>query len=500
MSTLNFFGINTKRGPKHAFALIIMMVMTPTWAAAQEQSSVREQIFSEIEKSIQEAMEQHTNLYSPKNFDQAMQFYKDAERRFERGGNLNDIRQRLTGAINYLAKADEATKLAVVAFAELTAARNASIKANASEFSKENWDKGEQTFREAAERLEDGNAKEAKKKSGEAEKFYRAAELAAIKSKFLLPAWELLEEAKRIDVKDHAPLTLQRATSLAERAEALLNQNRYDTDEALQIAQEAKYEAEHAIYLAKTIMLLKKNKDFETMLLETEAPLTRVAAELEMRPDFSKGMEGPTNRIVQSINTLVQRIRNDHTMIEQKSKEIKTLEQQVSSMQERLGSASETEKELQETLERLRREEEKMSRIAKMFTSKEAIVLRSGSNIIIRLYGLTFPVGKSTIEPQYFEILSKVKKSFDEFEKATITIEGHTDSRGSDDLNLRLSIDRASAVAQYFTAIDSRLVGRIQSEGFGESKPIASNETDEGRARNRRIDVVISPSQLVSDF
>ncbi|MHC4149068.1 MAG: OmpA family protein, partial [Planctomycetota bacterium] len=124
---------------------------------------------------------------------------------------------------------------------------------------------------------------------------------------------------------------------------------------------------------------------------------------------------------------------------------------------------------------------------------EEAIVLRSGSNIIIRLYGVTFPVGRSTIEPQYFELLSRVMRAFDEFPDAQIIIEGHTDSRGSDELNLKLSQDRSQAVAQYFTAIDAGLIGKIQSEGYGESRPIASNDTVEGRTRNRRIDIVINP-------
>jgi OOP family OmpA-OmpF porin len=71
----------------------------------------------------------------------------------------------------------------------------------------------------------------------------------------------------------------------------------------------------------------------------------------------------------------------------------------------------------------------------------------------------------------------------------TIRIEGHTDNVGSDTYNQKLSEDRARAV---FTYLQSKNMGnRASSIGYGESKPIATNETDEGRAQNRRVEFVI---------
>ena len=116
-----------------------------------------------------------------------------------------------------------------------------------------------------------------------------------------------------------------------------------------------------------------------------------------------------------------------------------------------------------------------------------------GENVIIRLYGLTFPIGKSTIEPQYFSLLTKVQNAFSEFPDCKVIIEGHTDSQGSDIANQRLASERAEAVKQYILANTNIPSARIQAIGYGESRPIASNETQEGRAKNRRIDVVIQP-------
>jgi outer membrane protein OmpA-like peptidoglycan-associated protein len=112
--------------------------------------------------------------------------------------------------------------------------------------------------------------------------------------------------------------------------------------------------------------------------------------------------------------------------------------------------------------------------------------------MIIRLVGLQFHSGKATLQPSSFSILGKVLSSIQEFPNYTISIEGHTDSYGSDAKNQELSEMRADAVLQYLMAANSKLhPDKIKAVGFGETLPCASNETKEGRAQNRRIEVVI---------
>lgn len=490
---VNLLTLKSFRNIFSQFLIFLLISIFHISGLAQDQVSPREQIFGEVDKLIEEAQLLQASLYSPKNFSKAVEKYKEAERRFQRGSNLNDIRKRLVEVADYLNKSIETSKLALVAFIDINAAKKAAMKADADVLLSEDWQKGIKLLKEAAEKLESGNSTDARKKSGLGELHFRTAELTAIKNKFLLPTWDLLNRTRELKVEDHAPKTLEKAKRLAARVEVLLNQNRYDTDEALQLAQEAKYEAVHAIYLSQLIKGLKKSKDYEGVLLESEAPLQKISSELQLNLEFTEGLQVPTNKIITAIKVLASKIRKDESTIDQKNQEIKNLEEQVETMKDRLGSATETEKELQSKLAKIRDEEEKMKRISKMFATSEANVLRSGSNIIIRLYGLTFPVGKAIIEPQYFQLLSRVKKAFDEFTNAQIIIEGHTDSRGSDELNLKLSQDRAQAVARYFTAIEENLLGKIQSEGYGESRPIASNNSEEGRAINRRIDIVITP-------
>jgi outer membrane protein OmpA-like peptidoglycan-associated protein len=298
-------------------------------------------------------------------------------------------------------------------------------------------------------------------------------------------------------VKDKAPKTLEKARMLSMQAETLIKQNRYDTDEARQLAQEAKYEAAHAIYLHQAITKMEKeDKEYEDVMLAAEAPLQKIAGVLDVVARFDTGFETPTKELLAVIEQRESKSRQDAETIARQEGEISNLKQQVASMEGRLGSLTEAEKDLQRKLDLRRKQEETFAQVSAMFERHEGNVLRDGSNIIIRLYGLSFPVGRNTIEPQYFSLLTKVQDAIRRFPGCQVAIEGHTDSQGSDQTNQTLSHARAEAVAQYLKA---NMVAStpISSQGFGETRPVASNDTFEGRAKNRRIDVVIIPEWAI---
>ncbi|WP_114522365.1 OmpA family protein [Altererythrobacter sp. ZODW24] len=116
-----------------------------------------------------------------------------------------------------------------------------------------------------------------------------------------------------------------------------------------------------------------------------------------------------------------------------------------------------------------------------------------GSAILVNLPdGVTFATGSYTINPTFRETLVTVANSLQQYPDSLIDVYGHTDSTGSDAFNQRLSEQRAEAVANYLV---SRGVSsaRIRSQGFGETQPIASNDTDSGRSLNRRVEIKIIP-------
>jgi OOP family OmpA-OmpF porin len=454
-------------------------VLVPSTSLAQE--DIKKSLFKEADEALRVAQEKQADLYAPKAFLQGMERYRKAEEDLRKGKNLEDIRKKLKEAEVFFEKAAEATEVAAVVFAAAATARNEALSAEVTKYASESWNKAERKFEEAARILEGGDAKGAKSKGGEAETLYRMAELEAIKANYLQGAWTSLQRAEEMDVKDRAPETLERASDLAQKAEALLAKNRYDTDEARQLAQQAEYEAVHAIYLSETIKRLKAaDHTFEDALLAAEGPLQKIAGVLDITAQFHEGWDIPTQNVVEAI----EKLQDESIKCAQARRE----------MEQRLLRLGSMEEELREEVKWQRIGREKMSRISESFSPEEGDILLDGENVIIRLYGLTFPSGQSTIEPQYFSVLTKVQKALAEFPDGQVIIEGHTDSQGSDIANQRLASERAQAVKQYILANTNIPSGRIEAVGYGESRPIASNETPEGRAKNRRIDVVIQPA------
>jgi OOP family OmpA-OmpF porin len=117
------------------------------------------------------------------------------------------------------------------------------------------------------------------------------------------------------------------------------------------------------------------------------------------------------------------------------------------------------------------------------------IILKQTVSIELKI---EFDLNKVDIKPQYHNQLKKVADFMKEYPATTVLIEGHTDNTGSDQYNLQLSQKRADSVRQYLIDNFSIAPERLSAKGFGESRPIASNATREGREKNRRVVAVIS--------
>jgi outer membrane protein OmpA-like peptidoglycan-associated protein len=120
-------------------------------------------------------------------------------------------------------------------------------------------------------------------------------------------------------------------------------------------------------------------------------------------------------------------------------------------------------------------------------------VTRNGDYIILNMPGnITFATGSSDINAGFYQILNSVALVVNEFEKTYIDITGHTDNVGAADFNQQLSEKRASSVARYLES-QQVLPQRIITKGMGLEAPIASNDTSEGRAMNRRVELMLTP-------
>jgi OOP family OmpA-OmpF porin len=106
------------------------------------------------------------------------------------------------------------------------------------------------------------------------------------------------------------------------------------------------------------------------------------------------------------------------------------------------------------------------------------------------VYGILFDTGKSTMKPESAQTIGEVAKMLKADATLKIHVVGHTDNVGDVTANIKLSQDRGEAVLQALVRDHGIAAGRLRSYGCGQSAPVASNDSEEGRAKNRRVELV----------
>src|SRR5690606_22388906 len=124
-----------------------------------------------------------------------------------------------------------------------------------------------------------------------------------------------------------------------------------------------------------------------------------------------------------------------------------------------------------------------------------ATVERVGEGIKVTFdSGLLFGFDSDALTPEMKNTLKEFAATLNEYDDTNVLIDGHTDSKGSDEYNMELSRQRATSVTDYLSA-QGVASSRLGIRGFGESQPVASNGTDAGRKQNRRAEVALWASE-----
>jgi len=477
----------------------MLLLAASSVTLAQEASDARDVLFGEIETQLEAARAAQVDLLAPRGFARAVEDVERASSDFDRGRNLNGVRERIAAASQTLSEATRAAEISRLTLEVPLRTRSDAVSVDAAKHAPEAWRKAEERFYEATTDVERGDVGAAQRHGAEAEVLYRKAELVAIKGNLLDPARALIARAEEERVERWAPRTIESARRFLAQAEAEIEQNRYDTDLPRSLASQASYEARHALYLAELIRTVEdRDHGIEELILGWEAPLRKMAAELDVEPTFDKGFEPALEELLATVQRRAAETRRLDQELGDRETTIATLTREVERLEGQLGGASEERIALQRRVDAQAELRAGLATIEGMFAPDEARVMREGDDIVLRLMGLNFPVGRATIEPNSYALLERVQQAIRMFPGAAMVVEGHTDSYGSDSANFILSQDRADAVRQYFISSMGVNPEQVSSIGYGETRPVATNDTTEGRARNRRIDLVLrlDPAQL----
>ncbi|MEM5479028.1 OmpA family protein [Pseudoalteromonas fuliginea] len=121
-------------------------------------------------------------------------------------------------------------------------------------------------------------------------------------------------------------------------------------------------------------------------------------------------------------------------------------------------------------------------------------VVREGDNLrLVMPSNITFATDQSYISSGFNDTLNAIANVMNKYEKTYLSVEGHTDSTGKDSYNMNLSRERAQSVKDYLVN-QQIMAARVSTKGYGETRPIATNESANGRAQNRRVEIQIVPN------
>jgi len=411
---------------------------------------------------------------------------------------------------------------------EYLAPRDKARAADAPQLVPELYAEAGEVFLKATRKVEEGNVKDALKEAAKARPLYDNAELEAIRVTVLGMADRLIEQAVTDEAEKYAPSTLDKARSARSKSNTILTSDRYNRDEALTLAQKAEYEARHASNIGLSVRSLERNDQaWEKLMLGYEIEMNRVGESFELSHlGFDEGPQAATDALIAQIEDLKKENRELNTQLagmttsvsqslaqiggspesedpsvlakqlEERLAELKlkqqSLNMQLQSGQEDMAALAAKQQETERELA-VRQEKEKRFRTSKALLSpSEGDVLYNAANdLVLRLHGLSFQSGSSTLQDEHMALLAKVQQIIAMYPDAHLTIEGHTDSMGDAASNLALSEKRAYAVMQYLREALLIPRDRITSIGYGADRPVASNKTAEGRAKNRRIDIIV---------
>jgi outer membrane protein OmpA-like peptidoglycan-associated protein len=423
-------------------------------------------------------------------------------------------------------------------------ARRAAGGADAALYAEADWRRAERQFERLLSDLERGRLDEAGARRDEVLGRYRDARVTALQTVELAAARRSLREAQRSNLSKDAPILVDHAANLLDRAAAAIAANPDSLADGRRLAEQAEGTIAHATLTAAYLRSLPPDQQTaERVLLQWEGALALLEDALAIRADdpgpdgdpapgaapddapaasqdsagaaavasppagtgrlAARGIDAipdtdaaaRTDTVVARVRALQDRIRTLEDEVETRNVRIRELQSRLRDAGDALDDTTRDRAALADEVAAQARVRRRLDRLETLFAPGEAEVVREGEAIVLRLTGLAFAVGGTSVTADTQGLLDTVAEAIRLFPAATVVVEGHTDASGDEAVNARVSEARASSVRERLLALTGMAPSRMTARGLGESRPIASNENAAGRALNRRIDIRIDPRE-----
>lgn len=420
----------------------------------------REEI-TKLDSEINTAVTENIDVLSHREFKKSKDYLAKAKEGLEDGKSQSSILDSLRKGKGYLNEAYSKAAGRENKAEGLFEARQMAIKAGAGS-SKELSDDLEKLDEKVSAKADKLDKTEAKT-LGDLQNQYVELERHAVVLSQLSKSQAMINGAEKNNAKRKAPETFKKAQLSVKNAESVISTNVRNPEGYQEAVTQATRDATQLNDVLTTIEQNGNN-------LAESAAIKMV--------DQKKAITGLERNLTEVVT---------QSEAEQSAMELENAQLSLSneSKDQALNEAT-SKVQIQQALEKARAQ----------FSSDEAEAYQQGSNLIIRLKQIHFASGKSDLPTNAIPLLAKVSDIAKSLNTTQIKVEGHTDATGSESKNKAISESRAEAVATYLKSNGFEDI-KVESEGLGYTKPIATNKSKEGRAQNRRVDIVISPDTSI---
>ncbi len=315
----------------------------------------------------------------------------------------------------------------------------------------------------------------------------------------------LQSQAKKLGAKGHLPMAWRSLDSHLN----WLEENGGTTGEWNKVHTEA----EHLLQQADFMHEIRERKNSHEELLERfDQALLEIATLFDVEPDPVLSGTPQAQHLLDRLGqvrlhrqvaldsltlenrhlkeTVGDRVAAQDSIITALNVQVSSLRQELWETQLRAGVAEADRSAAETVLTAKQQREEAMAALFGTLEEGEGEILIKGRNhVTMRLTGVTFASGSTKLGEKQAALLARVAEAVQGFPAAELKVEGHTDNTGGRQANLRISRRRAEAVARTLESMLGRDEGSIATDGLGPDRPVAPNDSPEGRAQNRRIDL-----------
>jgi OmpA-OmpF porin, OOP family len=392
------------------------------------------------ETALVESRRDQVNVFAPDSYKKAMKALEEAKNERSDDANNENILKAVQKTENLTAEANRKALITKATLPGVAEARQAALSAHVETHAEKDFAKTEKELAKFAKDIEKGRIDKSKEATQSLKAQYKALQTQSTLAWKLGRSKDLIDRANGEGAEENAPISRLAATNSLQKATAVIEKNSNDMVAINAAALDTQSQAEK---------------------------LLRVTRE-------AKAAGGSRAEVI------ILKGEEQRGVISQQQQDLRSSQGETAAAQSQVQG-----------LAGMKNLQNKVETVSEKFNADEADVYQQGQSVIIRLKGMQFPNNKAEIPSSGFATLKKVQEAILAFDSPSVKIEGHTDSSGGNAINIPLSQRRAESVKNYLSANLGMESLDLEVSGHGSDKPLGSNATAEGRAQNRRIDVVI---------